>query len=255
MIWNIDPILLDLGPLEIRYYGVFYAIALASAYFLGRSMCMKRKINPDDFDNLVVYLVAGLILGARLGHVFFYSWDYYSANPLEILQIWKGGLSSHGGVIGTFLMGFLYFWQHKTWKRFFEYADIVAIVSSILVICVRLGNFFNSEIVGRPSDLPWAVTFERVDLIARHPVQLYEALAGGLLLAVFYPLWIKLEKTWRPGVFLGLFLIAYFTLRFLLEFTKDLAIHEKVWGLTTGQLLSLPFIGAGLILFLLRSRK
>ncbi len=245
--WNLDPVLLDLGPLEIRYYGLFFALGLFFAYTLARHMAKQKKLSLDKLDTLVVYLIAGLILGARFGHILFYSLDYYMANPEQILQIWNGGLSSHGAAIGVLLAYGLFLLQNKKIK-FFDYADIIAIVTTIPVIFVRMGNFFNSEIVGRVAEnLPWAVTFERVDQLPRHPSQIYESLLGVLILAVLYPLWKKKHKSAKPGYFAGLFFILYFGTRFLVEFVKEYPLHS---GLTTGQWLSIPFVAIGLwILF------
>lgn len=241
--WNINPILLDLGPLEIRYYGLFFAIGLFLAYSLARHMAKVQKLNLDKLDTLVVYLIAGLILGARFGHILFYSLDYYLANPGQILQIWNGGLSSHGAAIGVLVAYGLFLWQNKKIK-FFDYGDIIAIVATLPVIFVRMGNFFNSEIVGRVAEnLPWAVTFERVDSLPRHPSQIYESLLGILILALLYPLWKKKHQSVKPGHFTGLFFVLYFGSRFLVEFVKEYPLHS---GLTTGQWLSIPFVAIGL---------
>jgi prolipoprotein diacylglyceryl transferase len=245
MIWNIDPVLLELGPLELRYYGVFFAGSLMAAYFLARRFARQRKLSIEHLDNLIVYLIVGLVLGARFGHILFYELDFYLQNPELILQVWRGGLASHGAAIGVLLAYLLFLWRNKG-TRFWDYADIISIVAAFPIIFVRLGNFFNSEIVGRPWDGPWSVTFPRVDDIARHPTVLYESLIGVILLAVLWPLWEKKQKGAKAGFFTGLFFILYFGLRFFSEFTKDLAIQEGLAGLTTGQLLSIPFVLAGI---------
>ncbi len=257
MIWNIDPTLLDLGPLEIRYYGVFFALGLFLAYSLARFMHAKRSLAQnkkpsfETLDALVIYLVIGLIVGARLGHIVFYELDYYLANPGQILKVWEGGLASHGAAIGLLIAYGLFLWRHKK-VRFFDYADILVVVTTIPVSLIRLGNFFNSELVGRQTDGPWGVVFSRVDDLTRHPSQLYEFGMGSLLFAIIFPLWLKKHKTAKPGFFFGLFFTLYFALRFTVEFFKDFPLHESFFSLTTGQMLSLPFFILGLV-FLLRS--
>ena len=241
--WNIDPVLLSLGPLEIRYYGLFFALGLFFAYSLARHMAKQQKLSLEKLDSLVVYLIIGLVLGARFGHILFYSLDYYASNPAQILQIWNGGLSSHGAAIGVLIAYGLFLWQNKKIK-FFDYADIIAIVTTFPIIFVRLGNFFNSEIVGRSADnLPWSVVFERVDSLPRHPSQIYESLLGVLILAVLYPMWKKKHNKAKAGYFTGLFFILYFGSRFLVEFVKEYPLHS---GLTTGQWLSIPFVAVGI---------
>ena len=254
MIWNIDPTLIDLGPLEIRYYGVFFALGLFLAYSLARLMAKKKKLSLETLDALVVYLVIGLIVGARLGHILFYELDYYLANPGQILQVWEGGLASHGAAIGLLIAYGLFLWRHKK-IRIFDYADIIAVVATIPVSLIRLGNFFNSELVGRETDLPWGVIFSRVDELTRHPSQLYEFGMGALLFAILFPLWLKKYKTSRPGFFFGLFFTIYFALRFAVEFFKDFPLHENFFNLTTGQMLSLPFFIAGLVILITTSHK
>lgn len=249
--WNIDPILLNLGPLEIRYYGVFFALGLYLAYTLARKMCSQKNLSLEKLDTLAVYLIIGLILGARLGHIVFYELDFYMANPERILQIWKGGLASHGAAIGTLIAYGLFLWRHKT--KTFEYADIMVVAATIPVSLIRLGNFFNSELLGRASDLPWSVTFSRIDNISRHPSQLYEFIMGIILFTILYPLWKKYNKKAKPGFFFGLFFTLYFAMRFTVEFFKDFPLHENAANLTTGQLLSIPFFLFGIII-LYRSR-
>jgi len=249
MIWNIDPVLLNLGPVQIRYYGVFFALALFLAYSLAQFMVKKRKLSLETFDKLAVYLVIGLIVGARLGHILFYELDYYLSNPLQVFKVWEGGLASHGATIGLLLAYGLFLWRHKK-IHFFDYADIIVVVAAIPVSLIRLGNFFNSELYGRVTDVPWAVTFTRVDDLARHPSQLYEFGMGAILFAILLPLWLKKYKTAQPGFFFGLFFMLYFALRFTVEFFKDFPLHENFLNLTTGQMLSVPFFLFGLIVLI-----
>lgn len=251
MIWNIDPVLLELGPLEIRYYGVFFALGLFLAYSLARFMVTKKKLSLETLDKLAVYLIVGLIAGARLGHIVFYELDYYLAHPVQILKVWEGGLASHGAAVGLLLAYGLFLWRNKK-VHFWDYADLMVVVATLPVSLIRLGNFFNSELVGRVTDVPWAVTFTRVDELTRHPSQLYEFGYGMVLFAILFPLWLKKYKTARPGFFFGLFFTLYFAMRFTVEFFKDFPLHEGFFNLTTGQMLSLPFFMVG-VFVLIRS--
>lgn len=246
--WNIDPVLLDLGGLEIRFYGVFFATGLMLAYLLARRMCRMKNFSVENLDNLSVYLIIGLIVGARLGHIMFYELDYYLAHPEQILKVWEGGLASHGAAIGTLVAYGIFLIRNKKVKVF-DYADIIAVAACIPVSFIRLGNFFNSEIYGRVTDVPWAVTFSRIDMIPRHPSQIYEFLMGMLIFTVIYPLWLKKYKKAKPGFFIGLFFMLYFTARFIVEFFKEYPLHENFFNLTTGQILSIPFFLFGCIIF------
>lgn len=248
MLWNIDPVLLDLGPLEIRYYGVFFALGLFLAYSLARFMVKKRGLSLEILDKLSVYLIVGLVLGARFGHIVFYELDYYLANPLQILKIWEGGLASHGAAIGLIIAYSLFLWQNKKVK-IWDYADIMVVVATLPVALIRLGNFFNSELVGRVTDAPWGVIFSRVDELVRHPSQLYEFSYGMLLFAILFPLWLKKYKTAKPGFFFGLFFMLYFAMRFTVEFFKEFPLHPGFFNLTTGQMLSIPFFLIGVAVF------
>jgi phosphatidylglycerol:prolipoprotein diacylglycerol transferase len=256
MIWNIDPIFLELGPLEIRYYGLFFSLSLFFAYLLSRHFFKRKKWDLEKLDVLALYLVLGAIIGARLGHIVFYELDFYLAQPSRILQIWKGGLASHGAAIGVLTGYILFLWKHERKKftkkkfkeTFFKYADPIVITIALPAAMVRLGNFFNSEIVGRPTDGPFGVVFERVDDLARFPSQLFEFAIGAVILAILWPLWEKTHKQRKPGFFFGLFTLLYFSLRFSVEFFKEYPLHENFFNLTTGQILSLPFILLGAVI-------
>ncbi len=251
MIWNIDPVLLNLGPLEIRYYGILFALGLLGAYTVSRYMCRKKNISLDLLDTLGVYLIIGLVVGARFGHIVFYELDYYMANPELILQVWKGGLASHGAAIGVLIAYAIFLWRHKNIK-FFDFADIVVIGAAIPAASIRIGNFFNSEIVGRPTNGEWGVVFQRVDNVLRHPSQLYEFGMATILFIVLFIMWQKLNNKVKPGFFFSLFFMAYFTLRFIVEFFKEYPLYN---GLTTGQWLSIPFFLIGLITFIYTQKK
>lgn len=254
MIWNIDPVLLHLGPVEIRYYGVFFALGLFLAYQVIRKCVQIKKLSLETLDTLAVYLIIGLIVGARLGHIVFYELDYYLANPEQILAVWKGGLASHGAAIGLLLSYGIFLWRHKKVK-IFDYADLIVIGAGIPVSLIRLGNFFNSELYGRVTDVPWAVTFSRVDELTRHPSQLYEFGYGALLFFIMITVWNRYYKKAKTGFFVGLFFALYFAMRFTVEFFKEFPLHEGFFNLTTGQMLSIPFFLVGLFLVFRKSSK
>lgn len=231
---NISPVILDLGPFEIRYYGLLFAIGALLYYLVTRRIFKREKFPLADFDDLVIYLFVGLVVGARLGHVFFYNASYYLSEPLQILKVWQGGLSSHGAAIGVFLAYLLFCYFRKV--KFAKYADPLVIAMPLIAGFVRLGNFFNSEIVGRQTDAPWGVVFaQRGEDFARHPVQLYE---GGLLWAIFaLMICLYMKKKRGSYFFMFLFMGLYFGGRFCLEFFKEYQVFEN--GLTMGQWLSL----------------
>lgn len=216
-----------------------------------------KKLSHELLDELFLYLIFGIVIGARLGHIVFYELDFYLSNPLQILKVWEGGLSSHGGAIGTFIAYLIFLWKNKKEVRFWDYLDPIAIAATMPIAFVRMGNFFNSEIVGRPTDLPWGVEFSRYDTIIRHPSQLYEFTIGIFLFIVLFFIWQKFRKSLPEGFFLGLLLTSYFLLRFLVEFVKEYPLHENLLNLTTGQLLSIPGVLMGITLtswLLLRTR-
>ncbi len=247
-IHNIDPVLLELGPLEIRYYGVLFALGALLYYFLTEWIFKREKFKQKDFDLLTVFLFFGLIIGARLGHVIFYNLDYFWAHPAEIVQVWHGGLSSHGAAIGLLVAYSSFCLWRKT--SFSKYADALVIAMPLVAGFVRMGNFFNSEIVGRETDLPWGVVFERLgEDFARHPSQVYEALLAWAIFGLMFGLYLKGKKR-RPMFFLFLFSGAYFTTRFLVEFVKEYP-EWGFLGLTTGQYLSLGALLLTAICYLL----
>jgi len=199
-------------------------------------------------DDLFLYVFLGVVVGARLGHVLFYDPSYYFRNPLEIPMLWKGGLASHGALVGVLLA--LYFF-HRRHPRFsyLWLLDRLALVVSLGAAAVRVGNFFNSEIYGRPAEVPWAVVFARVDQLPRHPTQLYEAACYTIILAVMLFLYEKRLFRDREGFYSGLLLVLMFSARFLVEFTKERqASFAAGWPLSMGQVLSVVPVLAGLAL-------
>ncbi len=233
---NIDPVLFDLGPVEIRYYGVMFALGALLYYLITEWIFRREKFKVKDFELVAVFLFFGLVIGARLGHVFFYNVSYFLENPVEILKVWKGGLSSHGAAIGVFLAYLVFCWVKKV--KFAKYADALVIVMPLVAGFVRMGNFFNSEIVGRETDLPWGVVFERLgEDFARHPSQIYEALLAWGMFGLMIFLYLKGKKR-QPMFYLFLFMGLYFVTRFGVEFVKEYPLIGPL-NLTMGQYLSI----------------
>ena len=247
---NISPVLFEVGPLEVRYYGVLFAFGVLLAYLITMRLWKKAHFSMKHFDSLVIYLFVGMIAGARLGHIVFYNFNYYWQNPSQIIKIWEGGLASHGAAIGLFVAYLIFCWVKNV--KFSKYVDIGVIAMPLVAGFVRVGNFFNSEIVGRETDLPWGVVFQQNgEDFARHPSQIYEALIAW---AIFVVMIFMYRKKRRPYFFLFLFMGLYFASRILVEFVKEYPTYS---GLTMGQWLSvLPMlIACGWFLYgLLRVR-
>jgi phosphatidylglycerol:prolipoprotein diacylglycerol transferase len=241
IVWGIDPTLLKMGPLEIRYYGLLFATGFYVGYLIANKSFKEQGISEKWLEKLFVYVGVATILGARLGHVFFYDWPYYSEHPAEILKIWRGGLASHGATVAILFAAWLY--GRKIGKGMLWVMDEVVVPIAFAGFCIRLGNFFNSEIIGIPTSLPWGVVFENVDDIARHPAQLYEAVA---YLTMFF---IMRKVNWfseRKGRKFGFTILAIFTARFIIEFVKENQVSfEDGMFFNMGQLLSLPLIVYG----------
>ena len=245
-VWNVDPVLLHLGPLQLRWYGLFFVGSFFLALKVASGIFKKEGKDPALLDHLLIYALVGTVVGARLMHCLAYEPEYYLSHPLEILKVWKGGLASHGGLLGVLIAFWLFAKRYKL--DYLWLLSRMAIVGPIVAAAVRIGNFFNSEILGKPADVPWAVVFARVDNLPRHPVQLYEALAYIALFFLLYGLWKKLKPDTVTRIVPGLFLTVMFSVRFLLEYTKTKQA-DYTWDvpLTTGQALSIPFIVIGLV--------
>lgn len=257
--WNGAENIFSIGSFGIRYYSMCWLLAFVVSYILMLKIFKKEGRNQDDLDKLTMYIFIGTVLGARLGHCLFYEPGYYMEHPLEILLPFRqtatgwtftgfAGLASHGGAIG--ILTALYLYSKKTKTNFMWIADRLVLVVPIAGAFIRIGNFFNSEIIGKPADesLPWAVKFLQIDNIARHPGQLYEAV-GYIIL--FFILWASYQKNQKPksGKLFGIFLVILFSIRFIVEFFKEnQEAFESSMLINMGQLLSLPFILAGLYL-------
>ena len=248
--WNIDPSLINWGGLEIRYYGVLFATGFLLGYFLIQKIFKKENIPEKELDLLTTVVVIGTIIGARLGHVLFYAPEYYFQNPQEILMIWHGGLASHGGALGI-LLALIYYTKRSQKKSYLWILDRLVIATALAGGFIRIGNLMNSEIVGIQTSAPWAFIFERLDSIPRHPAQLYEAIGYFIIAAILYFIYKKHEAQTPRGRIFSWFFILVFSFRFMIEFLKvDQIREETITALNMGQLLSIPFVIAGILLLI-----
>jgi len=248
---GLDPVALKLGWFELRWYSLGYltGIILGWWYLLRLLREPGAPMARRHADDMVFYATLGVILGGRLGYVLFYRPADYFANPIEIVRLWDGGMSFHGGMIGVTL-GILYMaWRQKLdWLRVHDY---VACCTPFGLFLVRLANFVNAELWGRPTDLPWGMVFPNGGEVARHPSQLYEAgLEGILLFAILWFMFWKTRARYQPGKLVGTFILVYGISRFLVELVRqpDQGLEHLSWGLSMGQTLSLPMILGGLYL-------
>jgi len=251
----IDPVIFQIGPLEIRWYGVMYLVGFACAYFIIKSELKRRQgpIPVEAADDLLFYLILGLLIGARLGYVIFYNPEVYLAAPWEIFFVWNGGMSFHGGLMGMIVSGYIYARKHQV--PFLALADIGALASPIGLMFGRIGNFINGELFGRVTTLPWGIVFAMGGDLPRHPSQLYEAFLEGPVL--FGILWWLRKKTRSGGQLLGAFLVFYGLFRFCVEFYRepDVQLGFIALGLTMGQILCLLMVAAGMGLLEYISRR
>lgn len=247
--WNVSPEIFNLGPLSVRWYGLLFASGFLIAYYIGEKMFKSEDVPQKWIDSLFFYIIIATILGARLGHVFFYGWDYYSQHPGEILMVWQGGLASHGGALGIFIALLIYSRQ-VTQRNVFWTIDRVVVPTALVSAFIRLGNLMNSEIYGVETSLPWGFIFERNnEIVPKHPTQIYEALVYLLTFAVLMHLYWRTRAKYKEGLLTGVLFIMIFTARFLIEFIKeDQEAFESTMTLNMGQWLSVPFVIAGIYL-------
>ena len=251
-----DPVAIAIGPLAIRWYGLMYLLAFAAFLLLGKH---RAKTRPDlgwtseQMDDVLFYGVLGVILGGRLGYVIFYKSGYYLSHPLEIFFVWQGGMSFHGGFLGVLLAMVLF--ARKSGKPWLALMDFVAPLVPPGLAAGRLGNFINGELVGRVTDVPWAMVFPQVDRLPRHPSQLYNFALEGL--ALFVLLWWFSAKPRPRGAVSAMFLIGYGAFRFIEEFSRepDDFLGLLAFGLSMGQWLSAPMIVAGCAMLAWSYRK
>lgn len=255
--WNPDVVALHLGSFAVRWYSVCWCIGLMSVYLLEHKLFKEQRIPEEKFDPLFLYCFLGILIGARLGHCLFYEPEYFIPHPLEMILPMRRdalgdwhftgyeGLASHGGTIG--LITALYLYVRKTKLNLMHVLDNIAIVTPICACAIRIGNLMNSEIIGKQTDLPWAFIFERVDMVPRHPGQLYEAICYAIFFFVGWYLYRTRPQKVGSGFFFGLCLTLIFTSRIFIEYTKENQVDfESGMIFNMGQLLSVPFVIIGL---------
>ncbi|EFA92888.1 prolipoprotein diacylglyceryl transferase [Prevotella sp. SGI.027] len=260
ILWNPDLEIFRIGNFAIRWYSTCWLIGLALAYFIVKWLYKDQKVKDAYFDPLFIYCFLGILIGARLGHCLFYQPEYFLSSWTHVVEMflpihqmadgsWKftgyEGLASHGGTIG--LMVALYLYYRKTGMNLWHVLDDIAIATPITACFIRLGNLMNSEIIGTPTNVPWAFIFERVDMTPRHPGQLYEAIAYFFFFFVMLHFYKRTSKEVGTGFYFGLCLTLIFTFRFFIEYTKDIQVDfESGMIFNMGQLLSIPFIILGI---------
>lgn len=260
IVWDVDPELIS-SPISVRWYGLMFAIGFMIGYEIVARMFRHEGAPERWLGILLLWTMAGTVIGARLGHCFFYEWNLYSSNPMKIFKIWEGGLASHGGAIGV-ICGVLCFSYFTTKRSPLWTFDRLVVPIALVGGLIRLGNLFNSEIFGGPTDLPWGMMFVRsgewhkyYEGVACHPTQLYEASCYFLLFALLMWMYWKRNAEARPGLIFGTFLVGTFLPRFLIEFIKNnQETFEADMVINMGQCLSIPFILAG-IFFIVRACK
>lgn len=263
--WNVDPVIVMItDSFPLKYYGALFAIGLLLGYYIVRNIYKKENISVENLDSLLVYVIVGTILGARLGHCFFYEPDYFIKHPIEILLpiqkiagVYKfvgfQGLASHGGTIGVLIAMILYCRKYKV--KLLWLLDRMAIGVPVTGAFIRFGNFMNSEIYGKPTNGNWGVVFQRDDLIPRHPTQLYEAFAYLLIFGILFWMYKSDKIKQTSGLLFGTFLTLLFLARFIIEFFKEnQEVFENSMIINMGQILSIPFILIGLTLIVWKSR-
>jgi phosphatidylglycerol:prolipoprotein diacylglycerol transferase len=247
---NFDPVAIQLFSIEIRWYSLAYVVGILLGWILSKKIFITDLNIKEKFDDFVTYLIIGIIVGGRLGYVLFYNFNYYSNNLLDIIKIWQGGMSFHGGLIGVVVVSILFAKQNN--QNAFSYLDIVSFVAPIGIFFGRLANFINSELYGIETNLPWAVKFVQVDNLFRHPSQLYEAFLEGLVLFIVLLYFKSKGHTKVPGIASGLFLFFYSIFRFIVEFLRvpDEQLGYLLLNLTMGQLISFVFLLIGIYLII-----
>ena len=247
---NLDPILFDFGFMAVRWYSLAYIFGILIGWWLGKKIILKKfdNFSVSEFDNLITYIIISIILGGRIGYVLFYDLGFYLSNPLEILKIWRGGMSFHGALIGIILGVYLFSLEKKI--STFLLLDIISCVAPVGIFFGRVANFINGELIGKTTNMYWGVIFPKIDNLARHPSQLYEAFLEGLILFVILN-FVLLQNNYRIGTCSYLFLIIYGSFRIFAELFRepDVQIGYLFNLLSMGTLLSILMILAGTIIF------
>ena len=265
IVHNFDPVLIDLGLFQIRWYSIAYILGIIIGWVYATKIIKLTTINKynfeqiktSQFDDLVIYLIIGIILGGRLGYVIFYNFEYYSQNFFEIFKLWRGGMSFHGGLLGVIVS--IIFFSKKTKTNFFKFADIVSCVAPIGLFLGRIANFINGELYGKISTLPWAIIFPDGGSVARHPSQIYEAILEGIILFILINyLALKKQFLFKTGYISGFFLVSYSILRILSENFREPDIHLGLFFnyFSMGAILSyITFLAGCFIIFLIRNNE
>ncbi|MBL53586.1 MAG: prolipoprotein diacylglyceryl transferase [Pseudomonadota bacterium] len=250
---NIDPVIVSLGPLSVRWYGMMYLVGFIAAYLLAKKRLPQSPWNQEQLSDLLFWGFVGVIIGGRLGYVFFYQWDMFISDPAYLFKIWTGGMSFHGGLLGV--IGAMVWQAKRLNSSLLKVGDFIAPLVPIGLGAGRIGNFLNAELWGRQTDVPWAFVFPGAGPEPRHPSQLYEFALEGVLL--FIILWLYSARPRPTGAVAGLFLVGYGAFRFIVEYFREPDAHIGLYqiGLSQGQLLCLPMILAGLWLMVMAYRK
>jgi phosphatidylglycerol:prolipoprotein diacylglycerol transferase len=250
---NFDPVAFQIISFEIRWYSLAYILGIIIGWILCKKIFIKDLDINQRFDDFISYLIIGIIIGGRLGYVLFYNFNYYINNIVDIFKIWQGGMSFHGGLLGIIVASILF--AKKNNQDTFIYTDLVSLVAPVGIFFGRFANFINSELYGKVTEVPWAVTFVQVDNLSRHPSQLYEAIFEGIILFILLLYFRNKNFLEKPGLISGLFLIFYSVFRFCIEFFRvpDEQIGYLIFNLSMGQIISLVFIMIGTIVFYLKN--
>ena len=245
---NFDPVAIQLFSIEIRWYSLSYILGIILGWFVAKRFFILDQEIKSKFDDYITYIIIGIIIGGRLGYVLFYNLNYFINYPLDIFKIWQGGMSFHGGLLGVIFVSI--FFARSNNQNAFSYLDIVSLVSPIGIFFGRISNFINSELYVTATNLPWAVKFIKIDDLARHPSQLYEAIFEGIILFFILVYFKKKGFLKLPGMISGIFLIFYSIFRFLIEFVRvpDEQLGYLMFNLTMGQIISLIFFIVGIYL-------
>jgi len=248
-VWGVDPVAIHLGSFKVYWYGMLFAGAILAGLEYMKWVYRQESKDVDELETMFLYITIGIVVGARLGHCLFYDPTFYFAHPMKIFAVWEGGLASHGGGLGVIIALYLYVKKYKL--NYMWLLDRVAIPTALFGFFVRMGNFMNSEIVGKPSEVPWAIVFSRVDMLPRHPAQLYEAISYLSIFIVLTLIYKFKRERLNHGFLFGLFLVLVFSVRILVEFVKvkQADYDTSFLMMSTGQALSVPFllIGFGLM--------
>ena len=254
MTWNVDPEIINIGFFSLRYYSLMFIIGFLLMGEYVKKLFTKYNKDPELVSSLTTHIIVGMLVGSRLVHCFFYEPQYYFSHPLDIPKIWQGGLASHGGYLGV-IIAIWFFMRKNPSLKFMWLLDLLAGPCLFVGGLIRVGNLFNSEIVGKTTDVPWAVIFQRVDPFPRHPAQVYEAIGYFATAAILF--WMEKKKfnTWKKGSIFAYSLIIGFIFRFFVEFVKDEQATITVSSMINmGQILSLAFVALGVVI-LLRVQK